>query len=320
MLSTCPFGGILTTKQSYFEQAPEVAKLLNIKITSRPYQGIRVPMCGFPLVHLDKSLKALVQQNKRFVAMCEEFPRFVPGESKVVFDRRVTRVITPGTLIDEQFLNPYENNYLLSVGISPTRSSTADIADEGSNHLGLAWIDVSTGEFFAKDATVDEFRDELARIGPREVVLDSSWESTPDHPIRSALSDEGIFVSFAEPSNAPTLVQSSVSGSYSDDLTSPSESESDSIPTLTTLTVHEVAAISLLTAYLQTHLLEHMPTLSSPSREHLGNRMQIDSHTIRALEIRDGATDGTTKGSLLSVIKRTVTTSGTRLLARWLCR
>lgn len=272
-------------------------------------------MCGFPLAHLDKSLKVLVQQNKRFVAMCEEFPRFVPGENKVVFDRRVTRVITPGTLIDEQFLNPYENNYLLSVGISPIQSSTTNVAKEGSKHLGLAWIDVSTGEFFAKDTTMDEFRDELARIAPREVVLNRSWELTPKDPVRSALSDDGILVSYTDPVNKPTLDPSSVSG----DLTSPSESECDSVPRLTTLTPQEVTAISLLTSYLQTHLLEHMPTLSSPNREHTGDCMQIDSYTIKALEIRDGATDGTTKGSLLSVIKRTVTTSGTRLLARWLC-
>ena len=275
-------------------------------------------MCGFPLAHLDKSLKILVQQNKRFVAMCEEFPRFVPGENKVLFDRQVTRVITPGTLIDENFLNPYENNYLLSVGISPTPSNTINVAKGGSEHLGLAWIDVSTGEFFAKDATVDEFRDELARIAPREVVLNRDWEATPKHLVRSALLEEGIFVSYADPVNEPTLDQSSVSGTHSDDLTSPPEPEGDSVPRLPTLTPHEVVAISLLTSYLQKHLLDHMPTLSSPNRECLGDRMQIDSHTIKALEIR-GATDGTTKGSLLSVIKRTVTTSGTRLLARWLC-
>src|SRR5262245_41534938 len=98
-------------------------------------------MCGFPLMHLDKYLKILVQQNKRFVSMCEEFPR--PSPETKGFDRRVVRIITPGTLIDEPFLNQYENNYLLA--ISPSTLSSA--AEPGQENLtGLAWIDISTGE------------------------------------------------------------------------------------------------------------------------------------------------------------------------------
>ncbi len=62
--------------QSYFDQATEMARLLNIKLTTRKWGGKRVFMCGFPLMHLDKYLKVLVQQNKRFVALCEEFPRY----------------------------------------------------------------------------------------------------------------------------------------------------------------------------------------------------------------------------------------------------
>ncbi|KZP32367.1 hypothetical protein FIBSPDRAFT_812686 [Athelia psychrophila] len=298
--------------ESYFDQAIEVARLLNIKLTSRAYNGGRIPMCGFPFTHLDKHLKVLVQQNQRFVAMCEEFPRYVPGIPKPEFDRRVVRVITPGTLIDEPFLNQYENNYLLAVSCAATTDST-----EGQLpvDIGLAWIDVSTGEFFVKQSTLEGLRDELARIGPKEIVLDEALRLDLRHPIRTALAEESSFFSFIPPSGAATPNNSEVSST--DDLTTPAE---ESLSLLTTSFLpSEAAAVNILSSFLHANLLEHMPTLTSPNREGTGDRMQIDAHTIRALEIKAGAAEGTTKGSLLSVIKRTLTSSGTRLLARWLC-
>jgi DNA mismatch repair ATPase MutS len=276
-------------------------------------------MCGFPLLHLDKNLKILVQQNKRFVAMCEEFPRYDPGASKPEFDRRVVRVITPGTLIDEPFLNQYENNYLLAISSLDTQSSHDGADTDALKTVGLAWIDVSTGEFFVKSSTYDGLRDELARIGPKEIVLDKRMEPLSSHPIRIALAEEGNFVSYIA-SNGYIPDHSPLGKVDTDNATASVEGEDFLTPTISALCSHEISAISLLTTFLNANLLEHMPTLSLPNREDTGGRMQIDSHTIRALEIRGGAAEGTTKGSLLSVVKRTVTSSGTRLLARWLCK
>ncbi|KAF7971823.1 hypothetical protein HWV62_19825 [Athelia sp. TMB] len=298
--------------ESYFDQANEVARLLNIKLTSRAYNKGRIPMCGFPLAQLDKYLKVLVQQNQRFVAMCEEFPQHVPGAQKLEFDRRVVRVITPGTLIDEPFLNPYENNYLLAVS-GPTTAYNAKT--EISNDVGLAWIDVSTGEFFVKRTTHEGLRDELARIEPKEIVLDEAIRSDLVHPIRAALAEESSFFSFISSSGAASPNQPERTSI--DDLTTPAEDSP--VSSGNSFLPSEAAAVHLLTSFLSANLMEHMPTLRLPNREDVGGRMQIDAHTIRALEIKDGATEGTTKGSLLSVTKRTVTSSGTRLLARWLC-
>ena len=185
--------------QSYFDQATEIARLLNIKLTTRKWGGQRVFMCGFPLMHLDKYLKVLVQQNKRFVALCEEFPRYSEYGGKE-FERRVARVVTPGTLIDEPFLNPYENNYLLAV------STTDDVTPQGP--IGLAWMDVSTGEFFSAHSTCEHFSDELARINPKEVVLDEKLRSGPEHPILLALNEEDACVSFIKPSPTTNSVSS----------------------------------------------------------------------------------------------------------------
>ncbi|GJE85972.1 MutS family DNA mismatch repair protein [Phanerochaete sordida] len=300
--------------ESYFSQAAEVARILNIKLTSKRWGGERVPMCGFPLMHLNKYLKILVQDNSRFVAMCEEFMRSRVLGPKAGFDRRVTRIVTPGTLIDEPFLNQYENNYLLSL-FTPSSADREDSAIQ-ERPIGLAWIDVSTGEFFAKGIALSNLRDELVRIRPKEVVLEQSIFHDPAHPVRQIVAEERFFVSsICQPAQSQDdILFAEHAGA--DDLTSEMESLTPAFKIA--LTQEESQAVQLLTAFLHANLLEHMPRLPSPSKEASAGRMQIDAHTIKSLELRETMREGGTAGSLLSSIKRTVTNGGTRLLARWL--
>ena len=309
--------------QSYFDQAADVARLLNIKLTQKTWGGQRILMCGFPLMHLNKYLKVLVQEHNRFVAMCEEFARDPTLGAKGGFDRRVVRIVTPGTLIDEPFLVPYENNYLLSVVPAPP-PEWAEVKHAVSPKLpiGLAWIDVSTGEFYTKSTVFSSLKDELVRISPKEVVLDQRHSKDTAQHVRNAIVEEGFFVSsFTSPEEPPTddviSVTTSATQASPDDLTS-IQLKDGLLPV--PLSEEETKAVELLTAFMHTNLMEHMPALSSPTREVSSGRMQIDSQTVKSLEIREGLRDGGTTGSLLSVIKRTVTTSGTRLLARWLCK
>lgn len=271
-------------------------------------------MCGFPLMHLDKHLKTLVQGHNRFVALCEEFLRSRTLGPKGGFERRVTRIVTPGTLIDEPFLNQYENNYLIA--LSQDITSKSDLPP-----VGLAWIDVSTGEFYAKHVSMDSLRDELVRIGPKEVVFDVALANDPTHPLRQVAIEEGFLASFITTSGEEqSVVQLPVSDTSpgSDDLTPQLDALEN--PVHLSLTDAELAAVKLLTAYLHSNLLEHMPRLPAPSREAAAGRMQIDAHTIKSLEIKESIREGGTTGSLYSVIKRTVTSGGARLLARWLCK
>jgi len=257
-------------------------------------------MCGFPLVHLDKHLKVLLRTHQRCVALCEEF-KLETGH----FERRVTRVLTPGTLIDEAFLNPYENNYILSVGC-PEKSVDKETP------IGLAWMDVSTGEFFSQRTILAALRDEVVRIGPKEIVLHEDLRPQESHPIRVELAEEvAMFQSFVNADVLPHNRLETEELTNSDDLI-------PAAPILPEYAPEEAMAISQLVKFLAANLLEHMPTLSRPLHQGADERMQIDSHTIKSLEIKEAMREGGTTGTLLSVINRTQTTSGSRLLSRWI--
>jgi len=313
-----PYFQLITACQSYFDQAVEIARLLNIKLTSRKWNGERVAMCGFPIPHIDRYLKILVQQEHRFVAMCEEFPRYDSYGLKE-FERRISRIVTPGTLIDESFIDPYNNNYLLAIHVPLTTPPPESI--------GLAWIDISTGEFFSKECAFETLKDELARLAPHEIVLEESMKQHTEHPIVAALKEADRLVSYCSSTVPPsgdtpiTSGSSQVQGTFNQTVISTRSQtlaelsrEADSVPD------QETSAIQLLTKFLQANLLEHMPLLNSPRHEDIRDRMQIDAHTIQGLEIREAGHEGSAKGSLLSVVKRTLTSGGTRLLSRWLCK
>ena len=276
-------------------------------------------MCGFPIPHIDRYLKILVQQERRFVALCEEFVRFDSDGSKE-FERRISRIVTPGTLIDESFIDPYNNNYLLSVHVPLTTQS--------SDPIGLAWIDVSTGEFFSKECAFESLKDELARLAPREVVLDESMKQRIG--LFPALGEVNCLVSYYSSRDTPASPQVEGKFNYTMSPIESSDTEIDTrkqtaesyVPAELSLEMpnQEASAIALLTRFLQANLLEHMPLLNAPSHENILDRMQIDAHTIQGLEIREVGYEGLTKGSLLSVVKRTMTSGGARLLSQWLCK
>jgi DNA mismatch repair ATPase MutS len=293
--------------QSYFDQAAEVASLLNIKLTSRKWDNQTVLMCGFPVIHLQKHLKTLVQQNNRFVALCEEFARPTLPGVKPSYDRRVVRIVTPGTLIDEPFLNRYENNYLMAITPLVYRSLRED------DDLGLAWIDVSTGEFFTRSTTIEGLSDDIVRIRPREVVLPTKMESTDPCPVRTIVRGECIAISYLD-AVTPTHPQSLYRH-----IPAPDVPVNAKFPRASGLSPQESSAVGLLTCYLQSNLLEYMPSLSAPNKEVAEARMEIDAHSLKSLEIQEGIHEGGATGTLLGCVKRTVTSGGTRLLSRWLC-
>jgi len=234
-------------------------------------------------------------------------------------------VVTPGTLLDESWLNGSESRYLLALAMD-SKQSTLD--ETGKLPISLAYTDASTGEFFSKDSDMGQIEDELARVAPREVVLDSSlkelWET--EKGSRSGDPDDlldllrvlGVHVSFADPIHAPLLEGLS-------------PLPSTARPTSASL---ESRAITLLRHHLQYALRDSMPSLPNEPQRQLGSsHMQIDAATLAALEIRHAIRPGglvelpghsrsstllSARGTLLSVISQTVTAPGHRLLIRTL--
>ncbi|CAK7227915.1 MutS protein 1 [Sporothrix curviconia] len=131
----------------YFEHAQELGPLLNIKVASKKTNAGPVPMAGFPFFQLDRFLKILVHDLNRYVAIAEEFPNSAADKVKsggLMHDRRVARIVTPGTLIDENFMDPYTNNYVMAIHVdarvSDARASVSADTNHGSPYEGDATL------------------------------------------------------------------------------------------------------------------------------------------------------------------------------------
>src|SRR3954463_11645014 len=150
----------------FFEDAEVASKALGIVLTKRgKHQGADIPMCGVPVERSEDYLHRLIAQGIR-VAVCEQMEDPAAARArgnKSVVKRGVIRVVTPGTLTEDNLLDARANNYLLS--IARARGSS------GGDRLGLAWIDISTSEFMVTECGFNELAATLARINPNEVIV-----------------------------------------------------------------------------------------------------------------------------------------------------
>ncbi|KAG0650690.1 hypothetical protein D0Z07_2435 [Hyphodiscus hymeniophilus] len=298
----------------YFEHADEFGPLLNLKVAQKKVNGGRfVSMAGFPFFQLDRYLKILVQDLNRYVAIAEEFPHDPSSKVKaggLMHDRRVSRIVTPGTLIDENFIDPLANNYILAIhseDVAQNREAAESIfpIQASDTALGLAWLDLSTGHFFTQSTSLSTLPSFLARIGPREIVLDEKLRALKEHNLFTVIGEDSHLITYMGISEVTSISE------WSPMLESPVPVKTlDEFPPL------EVAAGSALLKYVQTRLQSSDMKLQPPSRQ--SSVMGIDRNTMTALEVKQTSRDSKFKGSLLHTIRRTVTQGGARLLERWL--
>jgi DNA mismatch repair ATPase MutS len=234
-------------------------------------------------------------------------------------DRRVARIVTPGTLIDENFMDPYANNYVMSIHLAekqqpddtaPSKEHQQKNTNKPANapiSLGLAWLDLSTGSFFTQATDLLSLSSTLAQLSPREVVLNEAFQESQDHKLLSILEEEKHLISYTKHGEMQNL------GDWSPML----ESE---IPasTINTFTDDEVKAGSLLLGYVKDRLQGLSMKLQPPLRYETRQVMAIDKNSMRSLEIKATIRDNVFRGSLLHAIRRTVTKSGARLLNEWI--
>ncbi|TGO47216.1 hypothetical protein BOTNAR_0537g00060 [Botryotinia narcissicola] len=292
----------------YFEHANEFGPLLGLKVSQKKTNAGPVSLAGFPFHQLDRYLKILVQDLNRYVAISEEFPNDISDKVKsggLMHDRRVSRVVTPGTLIDEGFMDPLSNNYVLAIQIQ--HGDTTDTVEYEGHHksIGLAWLDLSTGHFFTQKSSLPQLPSFLARIAPREIVLDEEMQSMKSHEIFTILTDEHHMITYATLSGVKPISE-----------WTPMLESAVSPFSIDTFTEEEISAGSCLLHYVETRLQSTNMKLQPPVRQL--NVMGIDKNTMRALEIKKTIKEDVFSGSLLHTIRRTVTKGGARLLENWL--
>lgn len=184
--------------------------------------------------------------------------------------------------MDESFIEKQRHNYLLAV----------DLPDPSSEAVELAWIDTSTGEFYTQGTTTSSrtFQEDIARVMPSEVVL-PEWLKLPEHR------EHPVMRIISELEGSPRV----------------SHPRKEAIEAVDRSDTSSFSAIPLLSAYIRQTLLGNSPDLAHPLRVRATNDMRIDHVSLRALEIKQNNEGGRT-GTLLSVLDRTVTSAGQRLL------
>src|SRR5437870_2026751 len=155
--------------ETFDDDAKLVAKELDITLTSKPMgKDLRVPLAGVPHHSLDAHLRKLVSRGFK-VAICEQMedPKFAKG----IVERDVVRVVTPGTIVEEALLEPAANNYLAAVLPPMSRRDRSSDLSASGGRTGLAYVDVTTGEFACAALAATDLAAELARLAPAEVLL-----------------------------------------------------------------------------------------------------------------------------------------------------
>jgi DNA mismatch repair protein MutS len=273
-----------------FDTDAEVAaRVLGLTLTSRDKT---VPMAGFPHHALDNHLRRLLQAGHR-VAICDQVED--PALAKGLVRREVTRVVTPGTVTEDDLLDPRQPNHLVAL---TARGSI----------VGLAWVELSTGEFCAVDTSWDVLSDVVSRLAPSECLCADGDSARFIDRLKEAASSVALTQRpdwTFDPATARAALCKhfgvTTLGGFGFD---------DAQPCL--------AASGALLLYLQETLktcLSHFRSLR-PYRSQLF--LFLDEVTRRGLELTRSLREGTRNGSLLAALDRTVTAMGARLLHDWI--
>lgn len=282
--------------EMFGEDAITASRELEIVLTSRS-QGYAadVPMCGVPYHAVEKYVARLISRGYR-VAICEQLED--PRKAKKIVKRGVTRVVTPGTVLEDGMLEAKSNNYLVAVASEP------DV-------YGLAVLDISTGEFAVTEVGhkngSQELLDEITRLSPAEVLLkEIDWDL--EIPIRANTratvtkhESERLYHKPAKQQLLEHFGTESLRGFGAEHMTAGLE------------------AAAMILDYIRQTNQPALSLISSMSTYSTSGFMVLDAAARRHLELTQSLVGGEAKGvSLLSVIDQTKTPMGGRLLRKWL--
>lgn len=284
--------------EAYGDDAELIASDLNITLTGREDGGIRIPMAGVPHHATERYVARLIAKGRRVALMDQvEDPKYAKGLVK----RKVTRVVTPGTILEDNMLDAKSNNYLVAAVV-------------GDPVAGVGIVDVSTGEFLTTeiegDNRVQKLLDEIMRLEPAEVLVPEEIDEELIEAIRASCS--GTVTPFS-----PREGHSHRGSSSRDLLLTHFQTQS-----LRGFGCEEYTAgldaCALVLRYLletQVNALPHIRTLSTYSAREF---MVLDAPARRHLELTASMSEGGRNRTLLGVLDETLTPMGGRLMRRWL--
>jgi len=283
--------------EMFLDDAVKASRILDIALTSRNKnsEGGEVPLCGVPCHSAGPYISKLIEAGEK-VAICEQVED--PKQAKGIVRREVVRVVTPGLVLEGDTLSPKENNYLFSIYAS------------GDDSWGLAYLDISTGEF-----RVTELREtealfaEAACADPREFLLPASFRSNRIATELARLSG-GKTLTFLEdwiydPDYAGRLI------------TTRFGVESPEAAGCGGLREGLLAAAAIL-HYLQDTRVDVIGHITCISPYTTAEHLILDESTRRNLELTATLSENRRKGSLLGLLDRTVTAMGGRKLRQWI--
>jgi len=289
--------------ETFDNDAEIAARELDIVLTSRNVaKGTRVPMAGIPHHAAENYISRLIDRGYH-VAICEQI-----GEQPVrgIFPRKVTRVITPGTVTDPGMLPGDENNYLACV-VKEDQSSPYGSKGSRLKRAGFAYVDITTGEFAVSEFSGEDVdllvRAEISRLKPVEVLYPETIDlgdgykanltSWPSWRFESGWCEEQLLNHFG----VASLDGFGLRGR-----------------------LMSISASGGVIQYLAETQPGSLNLLSSIKTYDLSDFMQLDSATRRNLELTATIRGGKTSGSLLDILDRTITPMGKRLIHDWVSK
>ena len=274
--------------EAFFEDAKTVSETLSLVLTHRGTDGFGadVPMCGIPWHAADNYFGRLVRAGFK-VALVEqmETPQQAKQRGHKYIERKVIRVLTPGTITDENLLTPKNSNFLVSV--VPT----------GETKFDIAGCDISTGEIFIGET--DSILDDMIRINPAEIIYpERDAENSTIKTLRSLYKTTPVYEKLYVRSDINLIVSHVFGGNVKSD------------------NVDNICATTLMAGYLFNTQRGANISFRTPYNFKSGRQLLIDSATWKSLEIDAPINDGGT--CLLDVIDKTITASGARKLRSYL--
>jgi len=291
--------------ETFYEDARLCSQVLGIALTSRSKGDNPIPLAGIPYHALDSYLTKLIKGGYK-VAICEQMED--ASQAKGVVRRDVVRLVTAGTLTEDSLLEEGVGNYLAAIHFAPQRSGGRGQDD---SVVGLAWVELSTGQFFAQSMAQRYLSDELVRLRPAECLVSEDAEvmggkfiGQIKDVISAAVSRRPGWVFDIGQANETLKKHFGV-------VSLEGFGFADAEPGI-------VAAGAVLEYLNETQktALGHITSLRRFNRDKF---LQLDQATLRSLEVERTIRNNSVAGSLLDSLHETMTAMGTRKLRFWVC-